>query len=218
MMRFDLINEIVSINSFQTYLEIGVYQPEICFDRINCEKKTGVDPGLEHLENPVDYKVTSDQFFEMLARGETEFPVDHKWDVVFIDGLHLADQVYKDINNSLRHLSDNGFIVLHDCLPPNFFMAREDYDIDGVRYPWNGTTWKAYYRTLVSNDSVEACLLNTDWGLGVIKKSKREVLPENTNQFYEFNRMISNYVENMNVVSYPDLVKFITNPKTKEEI
>jgi len=52
----------------------------------------------------------------------------------------------------------------------------------------------------------------------VIKKSKREVLPENTNQFYEFNRMISNYVENMNVVSYPDLVKFITNPKTKEEI
>jgi len=211
MTRFELINEIVSINNFKTYLEIGVFKPEICFDQVNCEKKTGVDPGIENPENPVDYKVTSDEFFDMLSNGETEFSVDHKWDVVFIDGLHLADQVYKDINNSLRHLSDNGFIVLHDCLPPNSFMAREDYDVNGTKYPWNGTTWKAYYKMLVSNESVKACLFDSDWGLGVIKKGKRKVLPANNNQFYEFNNMINDYAKNMNVVSRKDLIEFITN-------
>jgi hypothetical protein len=211
MTRFELINEIVSINNFKTYLEIGVFKPEICFDQINCEKKTGVDPGIENPENPVDYKVTSDEFFDMLSNGETEFSVDHKWDVVFIDGLHLADQVYKDINNSLRHLSDNGFIVLHDCLPPNSFMAREDYDVNGIKYLWNGTTWKAYYKALTELSYVDVCVYNSDWGLGLIKKCKRRRLPKKNNPFYEYNVMARDFINEMNIVDHNTLIKFITN-------
>lgn len=211
MERFDLINEIISINGFKKYLEIGVFNPSVCFDKIKCEKKTGVDPGLEHQNDLIDYKVTSDVFFSMLEFGYTEFPKDHKWDVIFIDGLHLADQVYRDINNSINHISDNGIIVMHDCLPPSSFYAREDYEVEGEHKAWNGTTWKAYYRALTELSHVDVCVYDSDWGLGLIKKCDHRVLPPKNNPFYEFNVMSSNYKGEMNVVDREKLISFITN-------
>ena len=52
---------------------------------------------------------------------------DVKFDLIFIDGLHLANQVQKDIENSLKFIKDEGFIVLHDCNPPSEYHQREDY-------------------------------------------------------------------------------------------
>jgi len=211
MNRFDLINEIISINGFDKYLEIGVFHPSICFDKVVCNKKTGVDPGIENPDNPVDYKVTSDVFFSMLESGDTEFEKDHKWDVIFIDGLHLADQVYRDITNAINHISDKGIIVMHDCLPPNSFYAREDYAVNGEFYPWNGTTWKAYYKALTELSYVDVCVYNSDWGLGLIKKCKRRRLPKKNNPFYEYNVMAKDFENEMNVVDHKNLLKFITN-------
>ena len=105
MYRFDIINKLIKENNFKNYLEIGVCDPRECFDKIECENKDSVDPGVEFEENPVKYKMTSDEFFAQLKD-------DHpKYDVIFIDGLHLSWQVKKDIENSVKHLSDNGFFM-----------------------------------------------------------------------------------------------------------
>lgn len=210
MNRFDLINEIISINGFDKYLEIGVCDPTVCFDKIVCEKKTSVDPGIDNPDNPVQYKVTSDTFFSMLESNDTEFEKNHKWDVIFIDGLHLADQVYRDITNAINHISDKGIIVMHDCLPPTSFHARENYEINGEFPAWNGTTWKAYYKALTELSYVDVCVYNSDWGLGIIKKCKRRRLPKKNNPFYEYNVMAKDFEREMNVISLSDLIKFIT--------
>ena len=52
--------------------------------------------------------MTSDEFFSQ--NKET-------FDLIFIDGLHIHEQVLKDIDNSLNVLNENGVILLHDCLP-----------------------------------------------------------------------------------------------------
>jgi len=74
--------------------------------------KIGVDPCLttQRIDNGILIGKTSDDYFN------TELG---PFDLVFIDGLHHADQVKRDFENSLRCLSDNGFIVIHDVLPEN---------------------------------------------------------------------------------------------------
>ena len=47
-----------------------------------------------------------------------------RYDLVFVDGLHIADQVERDIVNSLAALAPGGMVVLHDCNPKSRKAAR----------------------------------------------------------------------------------------------
>ena len=69
--RTEIINYILSKASGETtYLEIGVRNPIRNFNHIIANKKYSVDPGIKFKENPVDYKMTSDEFFELLASNK----------------------------------------------------------------------------------------------------------------------------------------------------
>lgn len=151
-------------------MEIGVRFPEENFIKIQANTKYGVDPGIENKENPVDFKLTSDDFFNQLRNGKILNP-QFKFDVIFIDGLHLADQVDRDIINSLEFIHNDGFIVLHDCNPPTEFHALEshDYKLSPAKGYWNGTTWKAFFKWR-QNNSVFSCCIDTDWGIEFYQK------------------------------------------------
>src|SRR5690554_871976 len=114
MNRTAIINYLIERYEFESYLEIGVFKPEWNFLQIECEEKTAVDPDPRLEDDEIYYgdirEMSSDEFFESLDE-------DQKYDIIFIDGLHHADQVLKDINNSLKHLNENGVIVCHDMLP-----------------------------------------------------------------------------------------------------
>ncbi len=130
----ELLNALIEKYNLKSYLEIGINNPANNFDRIRCESKTGVDP---EMAGPVSISEgsyistkTSDQFFTA-PRGP--------YDLIFIDGLHHADQVKRDFNNSLRCLSDNGFIVIHDVLPENedgTLVPRQTKKWWGDVYKW----------------------------------------------------------------------------------
>ena len=90
MDRISIINDLITKYDFKSYLEIGVRNTFECFDLINCETKDGVDPSPRHPE--VNFPVTSDVFFANLKP-------EKKYDLIFIDGLHLFEQVIKDVNN-----------------------------------------------------------------------------------------------------------------------
>ena len=166
-----------------------------------------MDPGIEFEANPVDFKMTSDKFFHMLREGELDILPSIVYDVIFIDGLHLAEQVERDILNSLDFISDKGFIVLHDCNPPTEFHARETYGFRNspARGFWNGTTWKAFYKFRHVNNLYSICF-DCDWGVGVI--SKRNHLNFNNltlpmqNTFYEYNTHILNNKNYMNLQDF----------------
>jgi len=170
-----------------TYLEIGVRNPALNFNLINAHYKYSVDPGLEFKEYPVDFKVTSDEFFKGLEKG-LYLTKDIKFDVIFIDGLHLAEQVDRDIENALSYLRDDGFIVLHDCNPPTEWNAREEhqYRLSPAGNNWNGTTWKAFFKWRKKLKNTAICV-DTDWGVGVISKVKQfEQTDFPDNPFYEY--------------------------------
>ena len=210
-LRSDVINFLLkSLNRDTNYLEIGVRNPEDNYNKILATKKHSVDPGIEFKQNPVDFKMTSDYFFPKLDNGEV-LNEKIKFDVIFIDGLHLAEQVDRDINNALKFIHDDGFIILHDCNPPSEWRAREThkYEISPAMQNWNGTTWKAFVKYRNRPD-VFTCCIDTDWGVGIIslkiqfgKKNPIE------NPFYEYHVFSENREESLNLISFEEFNRFI---------
>jgi len=205
--RFDIINFLLAtFDHPTTYLEIGVRNPNDNFNKIVADTKYSVDPGIEFKENPVDFKVTSDAFFDELRNGSF-LEKSILFDVIFIDGLHLAEQVDRDIDNALQFLKEDGFVVLHDCNPLTEWHAREEhnYTISPAGQQWNGTTWKAFLKARYRIDTTSCCI-DTDWGVGVISKDKKlGVAPTTQNAFYEFGVMDKNRKDQLGLVDFEAL-------------
>jgi hypothetical protein len=69
--RTDIINcllKILSKNRETKYLEIGVRNPNHNLNKILSPVKYSVDPGIEFESNPVDFKMTSDDFLSLLLK------------------------------------------------------------------------------------------------------------------------------------------------------
>ena len=211
--RIDIINFISDKFNSINYLEIGVRNPDECFNHIICENKDSVDPGFENTENNVKYKFTSDEFFSLLEAGELDKDKDFKWDLIFIDGLHTSYQVEKDITNSLRHLSENGTIVLHDCNPPTEYHARADYqDYSTIaKGLWNGTVWKAIYKLRCFNKDLDVCVVDKDWGCGIVRRGSQE-LCEFDNPYFEYELFNNNRIKHLNLISNYELNEWLNSP------
>ncbi len=204
--RTEIINYLISILAREiTYLEIGVRNPIRNFVHINADVKYSVDPGVEFEENPVDFQLTSDEFFTKLSNNEI-LSDDIKFDVIFIDGLHLAEQANRDIINSLKFIKDDGFIVLHDCTPPTEWHARETYYYHHTPAGehWNGTTWKAFLKWRF-NESVNSCCIDSDYGVGIISKNQligKNIVPDNL--FFEYSLLDKNRKEYLNLMTFEE--------------
>lgn len=210
MDRIQVINTIISKFNLNKYLEIGVRYPEDCFNHIKATIKHSVDPGYENPDNSATYKFTSDDFFTKLENGYLDLSPDCKWDVIFIDGLHLSYQVEKDVLNSLNHLSENGVIVLHDCNP---FMYEDNYtrlieDFWGQK--WNGTVWKTIYKLKASRSDLKICTLDIDQGVGLIKRGSQSLIPFD-NPYFEYKIFQKNLIRDLNLISSSGLDNWLEN-------
>lgn len=108
----DVINILTKAKKEVKYLEIGVDQGHT-FDNIkNVSVKHGVDP-YGASEN-ITHRMSSQMFFSMNSRFWKQ-----KYDIIFIDAIHLYEFVEHEIKESLKILEDDGFIVLHDTCPQN---------------------------------------------------------------------------------------------------
>ncbi len=207
--RTDVINKLLSGFDRPThYLEVGVRDPRDNFLKIESKTKYSVDPGLEMEENLADFKCTSDEFFEGMNQGQWQ-NLPAKFDVIFIDGLHTAEQVDRDIANALEVLSEDGFVVLHDCNPPTQWHAREEFGFQ--RSPagahWNGTTWKAFVKWRKNKTLFSFCV-DTDWGVGVLSKhSQMGKVLELENEFYEYQLLETRRQEVLNLISFEEFIQ-----------
>ena len=148
MNRIQLINLLIEKRGYKRYLEIGCLTDE-CFSQIRAETKVGVDP-----VSGGTVRKTSDAFFaDAIEAGE-------RFDIIFIDGLHHHDQVYRDVENSLACLSSGGAIVMHDCLPP-------DRNYETSAFCW--TVWRAFVQFRKRPD-LDAIVGDFDFGCGLIRK------------------------------------------------
>ena len=135
MTRTDLLNHLIQKHGLTCYLEIGLQDAKQNFDKIQCEYKVSVDPDPKA---GAMYEHTSDDFFYFWQPNEDD--TYERFDLIFIDGLHTAEQVKKDFENALQVLTPNGFIVLHDCNP-----LKEEHTIvprPTERGHWNGDVYR----------------------------------------------------------------------------
>ncbi|MDB4962781.1 MAG: hypothetical protein JWP01_2780 [Myxococcales bacterium] len=195
--RTDLLNHLARSRSCRRYLEIGVRDRRHNFDKIQIEIKHGVDPNPRR---PVTHPVTSDEFFRQRPASAPGY------DLVFIDGLHLAAQVEKDVENSLAALAPGGAIVLHDCNPLTADAQTDDYD--GKKH-WNGTVWKAWAKLRATRTDLQMCVVDIDEGCGVIERGTQAVypLPSTTFEDLTYDLLASSRRELLNLISVDAFLK-----------
>jgi hypothetical protein len=209
--RYDVTNLLLRHTQARRYLEIGVRNPADNFDRIRADYKVSVDPGLEVKLNQATFPLTSDDFFAGLRAGKLDLACD-RFDVVMIDGLHLAEQVYRDCLHAMEILASDGFLVIHDCNPPTVFHARENYSEEGpAGHCWNGTTWKAFQKIRAETDR-KALVVDTDWGVGVVMngvEAADEKLELSINPFYEYLTFAANRQAILNLCTFAELATLL---------
>ena len=188
MTRTEIINSLIKKYDYKTYLEIGVNtpsQPGYNWVGIQVDVKHGVDPNVE-----TTYKTTSDDFFN--------YHISQNYDIVFVDGLHIFEQVYRDIVNSLKNLNDGGIIVIHDCNPVEEITQRRDRASDA----WHGDVWKAIVKLRVENPELEIYTIDADEGCGVIRKGSQELLTvESGVDIYDYTFLENNRISALNLIS-----------------
>ena len=161
MTRTQIIQTLINKINGKKYLEIGM-GPGINFSQIKCENKVCVDPAPTV---PVTFALTSNDFFKQNK---------YKFDIIFIDGLHWSEQVYKDIINSLDILNQNGYIICHDMNPHSEIIQRYPQPI--TESEWTGDCWKAWVKLKTERADLDMFVVDTDYGCGVITKGKQNLI------------------------------------------
>ena len=190
--RFDIINKIIKKKKFESYLEIGC-QSDVNFSKIIIKNKIGVDP-----QSGGTHRMTSDDFFK---QNKSIF------DLIFIDGLHVYEQVLKDIENSLKVLNDNGVILIHDCLPAKIWHQT----IPQTHSSWNGDVWKSIVKSRTRID-IDTYTIEADQGLGLILKRKnKDLLVDKIENFknLKFRDYYIHHKKFMRIVDENDVLEII---------
>lgn len=164
-MRWDIIQELIELYQYKSYLEIGV-DNEATWKKIQCPLKHGMDP-----KRGGTHRMTSDEFFGRFR---------DTYDLIFIDGLHLEYQAEKDISNALIHLNPGGTIVMHDCNPIN--EEQQTVPQNGQKI-WTGDVWKAYVKRR-QDPSLEMYVVNTNNGIGIVRPGNQIPISLNGNLNY----------------------------------
>lgn len=194
--RYDMIQACIDVikkkKAKVNYVEIGV-QTGFCFFKIKADRKLAVDPNFiikltkkvkAYIKNPSNFnnkffELTSDDFFAQQADYLTQIG---GIDVIFIDGLHLYEQVVTDVENALKHLNPGGVILLHDCNPLSESAAVRAYtseevaamNLPGWANVWNGDVWKTIVQLRSTRPDLQVKVFNTDHGIGMVRPGQPE--------------------------------------------
>jgi len=203
LMRWDIINALLTKTKGRRFLEIGI-QHGICGSHVRASHRTGVDPehsprAKRHYQSL--HRVPSDDFFRDLAR-------DARFDVILVDGLHHAEQVSRDVDNALRHLAPGGFIVMHDCNPQNELAQR----VPRATGVWNGDCWKAMVR-LRQRADVDAFTVDTDHGVGIVHRATNQAPLADVPADPDYQTLAADRVKLLGLVTVEDWHIRLANPR-----
>ena len=190
--RFEIIQKIIDKKKYENYLEIGC-DKDSNFSKIKVKNKIGVDP-----LSGGNLKMTSNDFFK---NNEIFF------DCIFIDGLHIYEQVRKDILNSIKFLNPNGIIILHDCMPLKIWNQI----VPKMYGHWNGDVWKAIVEARTMKD-IDTYTCKADHGLGMIfKRKNKNLLSLDITNFkkLKFKDYYINHKNFMNIIEPDDIDKIL---------
>jgi len=128
--RAQVLQMFLSLYESPHYLQIGDGRGET-FNNVSADVKVAVDPlfrgnatdGIENGQILKYFPISSDEYFSKLAQENNLF------DVIFIDGLHTFEQVFRDLLNSIARLKPNGIIIIDDVIPNSYVASLPDITI-----------------------------------------------------------------------------------------
>jgi hypothetical protein len=144
------LNHLIERLGLASYLEIGLGNGGT-FDCVNARHKVGVDP---HPWNPkvADLEgvqiLTSDEYFSR------NWHAGMKFDLILLDGLHTAEQTYRDFVNSLHYAHATTIWLIDDVMPSDVFSAIPNQSeavrqrkeaVGGNDTAWHGDVYKALW-------------------------------------------------------------------------
>lgn len=190
MKRTEIIQTLIKKNGAKSYLEIGLGDGKN-FNEIICENKVGIDPFFNYKDT---LKMTSDDFFKENVEV---------FDVIFIDGLHWSEQVYRDIVNSAKVLTWNGYIICHDMNPHNEIIQKYPQEQEGE---WTGDCWKALVKLRTEDNDLNICVVDTDYGCGIINKGFNDRLEIDVDLTWE--NFVENKVKWLNLITVEQFITY----------
>lgn len=146
----DVMGRIHAVLHPRTYFEVGTWTGN-SLKLANC-RSIAIDPHFQITTDVVGrkpechlFQMPSDEFFKYHSPkavfGDTV-------DFAFLDGMHLFECVLRDFINIESNCSRNSIIALHDCLPPDAYIASRKNDLDEQKKLstkpgwWTGDVWK----------------------------------------------------------------------------
>lgn len=116
------LNYLIDHLKLTSYLEIGLGNGGT-FDGVKAARKVGVDPtpwnpAVRDLEGV--HILTSDEYFSRHWNDGIKF------DLILLDGLHTAEQTYRDFINSLHYAHGRTVWLIDDVMPNDAYSAIPD--------------------------------------------------------------------------------------------
>jgi predicted O-methyltransferase YrrM len=199
--------------NYRHYLEIGTDLNDIFAPAQEMfDVAVGVDPAQGGT-----LRMTSDEYFAQNMNGSL---AKQTFDLVFVDGLHEANQVYSDVMNALLVLNEGGTIVMHDCNPHGLLDRRAVYPRIPDDAAWNGDTWKAVVALrLLHPSDIDVIVVDIDHGVGVVRRRPNtHPFPQEWTERLLANatELESSNIEDVGFVRRPEYVKSVIALLTNE--
>jgi len=179
----------------EVYIEIGVSNGKSLALASKTTRALGIDPAtaaqellvFRSPENiPQLYKVTSDDFF-----NSNDVPKEmgqDTFDMAFIDGLHVFEQVLRDFVNLEKYARNDSVIFIHDCLPVNSLVAERERQ----SMFWTGDVWKVIPCLRELRPDLEITTFTAlPSGLAMV----RNLNPGSTTLSRHFDSIVSHYID-----------------------
>ncbi len=134
----EIIKKLIALQKPEKYVEIGVEKGAVLRLFDSSVQIVGIDPEPKIDAVPANvtlHKSLSDDFF---AAHDLELLLDGSFDLAFIDGLHVFEQVLRDFINLEKIAASDSIIMIHDCLP----LDRRTSERQRKTIFWSGDVWK----------------------------------------------------------------------------
>lgn len=185
MARSDVIQPFLNLFDRPNYLEIGVARG-ITFNALSADKKTGVDPKFQFKtdnfasENVIFHEITSDEFFGKVVDQR------ERYDVIYLDGLHTAEQTLRDLLNAQLFLKPDGVIIIDDVWPNSYAASirtledhqafRSSLNIESLA--WMGDVFKLLYFVDTFMQQFTMRVINDNFGQAIMWREARAEVQE----------------------------------------
>ncbi|QNP42799.1 class I SAM-dependent methyltransferase [Sphingomonas daechungensis] len=160
------------------------------FNALKAGTKVAVDPkflfDFEAVRQEVPgtsfHETTSDDYFGNIASRDTAF------DVIYLDGLHTAEQTIRDLVNATSFLKDCGVIIIDDVFPCSYvaslpnrretrLIRQASGDTTGA---WMGDVYRLVFFVETFCQQFSYCTVNNNHGQLVMWREPRRSVPDRT--------------------------------------